>query len=126
MMNNYTTGLRCLLSFDFDEEVYQSYYNEFLDSGMGVTEETVFIHAVNVIVGLQTLEDILSYLDAYVFPEHVPNDALQLCHKLYVNFIVYLVKNLSKYKPNLNCLVANINDIQLIKRGATVIVMINE
>ena len=90
MTSTTTTGYVCLLPFNFNDARYVDICDKILDYGMGITIEYMFEAAFNIMFELKTIDDVISYLDRVVFPEHVPNDSLTTCLSLTIHAINYI------------------------------------
>lgn len=119
MMDLGTTGYLCLLPFDFHDPFYQQIDNMVVDYGMGLCSDYLFECALNIMLDMITIDDVINYLDDVVFPEHVPNDSLASCLELCIVFISYAMSKLLGYKSGLNLLVSKLDGVSINEHSST-------
>lgn len=125
MTKDYTTDSICLLPFNFRDLQFIDLCNDVIDYGMGLTVEYLFECAFNIMFELQTIDDVIYYLDTMVFPEHVPNDSLSSCLSLCVAVIRYVLDNFNIYKQHLNLVMSEICEVELSERSSTISINFN-
>lgn len=125
MTKDYTTDSICLLPFNFKDLQFIDLSNNVIDYGMGLTVEYLFECAFNIMFELQTIDDVIYYLDTMVFPEHVPNDSLSSCLNLCIAVIRYVLDNFNMYKQHLNLVMSEIGEVELSERSSTVSINFN-
>lgn len=120
MTNTGMTDYLCLLPFNFNDPTYVELDTMVLDFGMGLDPDWLFESAISIMFEITTVDDVMSYLDEHVFPEHVPNDSLSSCLTLCVIYINYVTSKLVGFKSFLNLMIRHLDGVILDRYASTV------
>lgn len=115
-----TIDYLCYIPYDFNDPIFKEYDTQVLDHGMGVDSEHIFAYALDILLGIRSLEDIIDYLDNILFPVHVPNECAAPCIKLCINYIAHMMSSLHEYKTRLNLMVSSPTNVSINKSWSTI------
>lgn len=115
-----TIDYLCYIPYDFDDPLFKELDMMVLDYGMGIESDDIFKYTFDILLDVYTLYDVIDTLDRTLFPEHVPNDALNSCIGLCMTYITHLMSQLTQYKQILNIMVVHPVEIILNRTTSTV------
>ena len=119
MIHTGTIGYLCYIRFDFEDATFKEYDEIVLNQGMGLESDDIVRYTMNVLLEVITLNEVLDTLDKVLFPEHVPNESVETCMSVCVQFMIHLARSLKQYKKDLNILVSTPIDVYLNRRTST-------
>lgn len=120
MIKNGMTDYLCYLPYDFTDPKFIEFDTHMLDCGMGVESEDIFGYALDIVLDVATLDDIVNYLDTILFPEHVPNEYSTPYISLCIKYIFHFTKDLYQYRRYIYLLVHDATNIKFNKITSTV------
>lgn len=118
-----TIDYLCFIPFNFEDPIFVEFDTLVLDSGMGIESDDIFKYTIDILLETYTLYDLIDQLDRSLFPEHVPNDAVNGCVALCMTYITHVMAHMNQYKKDLNILVVQPVTVILNRKTSSVELM---